>query len=252
MIRKISSKVRRFWASMALLSVEMMLVAALFLVSLAVFGYMVRRVFVLQNNHFDQQVFDYLEPYVTPGLNRFMQAVTFLGTHRFLIPANLGLIAWFLFVRPHKWYSIKVPAIALSSLLLMSVLKNFFGRSRPLDPLLEPARGLSFPSGHALMSMTFYGLLIYIAYHSVKNPRLRWPLIVFLALLIAVIGFSRIYLRVHYTSDVLAGFALGGIWVVLALKVIRGIERQGKRTLAPIVGNGNGNGALPQSSADPL
>ncbi|GAA4337809.1 phosphatase PAP2 family protein [Flaviaesturariibacter amylovorans] len=256
MIRKLSGKVRRFWASLALLSVEMVLLAAVFLVSLTVFGYMVRRVFVLQNNDFDQQVFDYLGGWVTPGLNRFMQAVTFLGTHRFLIPANLSLIAWFLFVRPHKWYSIKVPAIALSSLLLMSLLKNLFGRSRPLDPLLEPARGLSFPSGHALMSMTFYGLLIYITYHSVKNPRLRWPIIAFLGLLILTISFSRIYLRVHYTSDVLAGLALGALWVVLALKLIRRIEKQGKRTLGPIVGHGPaptmGTGPVPNAPSEPM
>jgi membrane-associated phospholipid phosphatase len=117
----------------------------------------------------------------------------------------------------------------------MFLLKHLFGRERPLIPLLEPARGLSFPSGHALMSMTFYGLLIYITWHSVKNIRLKWSLISFLFLLIIIIGFSRIYLRVHYTSDVLAGFAMGWLWIVVSLKVLRRIEKQGKETIAPVI-----------------
>ncbi|RYY39843.1 MAG: phosphatase PAP2 family protein [Chitinophagaceae bacterium] len=235
MFRRLSKGVRRFVAGFALLSVEMMFVMAVFFVALMGFAYIVRRVFVLGNNSFDQQVFDALEPFVSPANNTLMKTITFFGTHRFLIPANLALIGWFLFVRPHKWYSIKIPAIGLSSLVLMAGLKHLFGRERPLIPLLEPARGLSFPSGHALMSMTFYGMLIYITWHSVKDPRIKWPLIVALFLFILLIGFSRIYLRVHYTSDVLAGFAMGWLWIVLALKSLRYIEKKTKHSLNPVV-----------------
>ncbi|GAB4093294.1 phosphatase PAP2 family protein [Flaviaesturariibacter terrae] len=235
MFRKLSLRVRRFWASIALLSVEMLFVMAVFFVALIGFAWIVRRVFVVGNNAFDQQAFDYLDQFVTPTNNRVMQFITFFGTHRFLIPANLALIAYFLFIRPHRWYSIKVPAIALSSLVLMFGLKHLFGRERPLIPLLEPAAGLSFPSGHALMSMTFYGMLIYISWHSIKDPRLKWSVIVFLFLWILAIGFSRIYLRVHYTSDVLAGFAMGWLWIVLALKSLRYIEKQSKKKLNPVL-----------------
>jgi membrane-associated phospholipid phosphatase len=235
MIRRLSKGVKKFWAALALLSVEMSLVMGIFLVSLIVFVYLVRRVFVLQNNHFDQKVFDYLEQYVTPFNNKLMLGITFLGKHEFLIPANLVLIGYFLFVKKHKWYSIRVPAIALSSLALMFILKHLFGRERPLIPLLESAKGLSFPSGHALMSMTFYGLLIYITWHSVKNNGLKWTLISLLLLLILLIGFSRIYLRVHYTSDVIAGFAMGWLWIVISLKVIRRLEKQSRKQIDPIV-----------------
>ena len=235
MIQHVSKKVRKVWASIALLSVEMVAVLALFLLSLIAFVYMVRRVFVLQNNAFDQKVFDYLENYVTPTNNKIMTFITFLGKHEFLIPANLILIGYFLFVRKHRWYSIKVPAIALSSLALMFILKNLFGRERPLIPLLQSANGLSFPSGHALMSMTFYGLLIYITYHTVKDNRLKWSIITFFLILVLLISFSRIYLRVHYTSDVLAGIAMGTIWIVFALKVLKRIEKQGKKKIEPVI-----------------
>ncbi|MDB5252178.1 MAG: hypothetical protein JWP27_1347 [Flaviaesturariibacter sp.] len=235
MFRRVSKGVKKFWAGIALLSVEMSVILAIFVLSLVVFVYLVRRVFVLQNNGFDQKVFDYLGQYVTPFNNKLMLGITFLGKHEFLIPANLLLIGYFLFVKKHKWYSIRVPAIALSSLALMFILKNLFGRERPLIPLLQSAKGLSFPSGHALMSMTFYGLLIYITWHSVKDRRLKWTLIGLLFVLILLIGFSRIYLRVHYTSDVLAGFAMGWLWIVVSLKVIRAIEKQGQKQIDPLV-----------------
>lgn len=160
---------------------------------------------------------------------------TFLGTHKFLIPANLCLIAYFLFIKRHKWYSIKIPAIALSSLGLMFGLKHFFGRPRPDVPLLFKAEGLSFPSGHALFSITFYGLIVYLLYHAIKNKPLKWTVIMLLVVLMLIIGFSRVYLRVHYASDVIAGFCVGFMWLVFAIWVLNRIERFSKRNINPSV-----------------
>lgn len=218
------------------MSAEVVVVLTLLGGAIALFVYMVRRVFVLQNNRFDEKVFRALDPYVNETNNKIMLAITFLGKHEFLIPANIALIFWFLLVRRHKWYSIRVPAVALSSLGLMFLLKNVFNRERPGVPLLEQARGLSFPSGHALMSVTFYGLLIYAVYHLWKNNIAKWSMISFLALLVLLIGFSRIYLRVHYTSDVAAGFAVGFLWLVLSLWILSHMERFSKRKLRPLVG----------------
>jgi undecaprenyl-diphosphatase len=235
MFRQLTSRVKKFWAGIALLSVEMIAVLAIFMFSLIAFIYLARRVFVLQNNAFDQKVFDYLSQYVTPTNNKIMLFVTHFGSHKVLIPAFLSLIAYFLFIKKHKWYSIKVPAIGLSSLALMFILKHLFGRERPLIPLLEQVGGLSFPSGHALMSMTFYGLLIYITWHSIKNNSLKWLIIFFLLLFILLIGFSRIYLKVHYPSDVMAGFAMGWLWIVICLKVIRQLEKKSIQKIDPVV-----------------
>lgn len=117
----------------------------------------------------------------------------------------------------------------------MFVLKNLFGRPRPQDPLLRTVSGLSFPSGHALLSVAFYGLLIYLVWHNIANKLLRWILIVLLILLILTIGLSRIYLRVHYASDVLAGFAMGVIWLVLSIWIVRRIERYTRKEIAPVI-----------------
>ena len=153
-----------------------------------------------------------------------MLFITFLGTHIFLIPANLLLIFYFVFVKNKTWFSIRVFTIAISSLLLMILLKQLFQRKRPLSPLLKAARGLSFPSGHAIMAVTFYGLLIYIVQHTILIEWLAVLLTVLLIVLIIWIGYSRIYLRVHYASDVIAGFIIGLCWLLISLAVINKLE----------------------------
>src|SRR5215213_2899449 len=235
MFKRLSARVKKFWAALALLSVEMIIVLTLFGGALILFVYMIRRVFFLHNNRFDDKVFAYLNKHVSNDNNQVMVFFTYLGRHEFLIPANLILIAYFLFIKKHRWYSIKVPAIALSSLALMFGLKRLFDRDRPLVPLLEQARGLSFPSGHALMSVTFYGLLIYIVFKSFENKPFKWTLIGLLILLILTIGFSRIYLRVHYASDVIAGFCVGLLWLVICVWTLNKLEKYSMRKVNPIV-----------------
>jgi undecaprenyl-diphosphatase len=117
----------------------------------------------------------------------------------------------------------------------MFILKQFFNRPRPVTPLLEPVKGLSFPSGHALMSMSFYGLLIFLVWENVKNKTWKWGLTILLLLIILLIGFSRIYLRLHYFSDVMAGFAGGIIWLTISIWVVRRIERFSRKEIDPVV-----------------
>ena len=125
--------------------------------------------------------------------------------------------------------------IALGGLLLMFFLKQFFNRPRPLVPLLEPVKGLSFPSGHALMSMSFYGLIIFLVWENITNRFWKWFLTTLLLLFILLIGFSRIYLRLHYFSDVMAGFAAGIIWLSLSIWSVRRMEQYSRRKIDPVV-----------------
>lgn len=235
MFRRLSKGVKKFWAGIALLSAEMLIVLFLFVIALAAFVYITRRIFVLNKTKLDDSVFAWLHNQVNERNNDIMQFFTFLGTHQFLIPANLSLIAYFLFIKKHKWYSIKIPALALSSLGLMFLLKNAFNRERPEIPLLKEAAGLSFPSGHALMSVTFYGLLIYIIFKTIQNKGMKWTLITLLILLIIVIGLTRVYLRVHYASDVIAGYCIGFLWLVFAIWFLNKIEKYSKRKFDAVV-----------------
>jgi undecaprenyl-diphosphatase len=235
MIKRIRSSIKKNLASIALLSVELIIVLVLFICALLGFTLIAYRIFNLQNDHFDFLVFDKLATIVSAPVTSFMQFITFFGNHKFLIPANLVLIVYFLFFKKHRWYSIKVPVIAIGGVLLMFILKQLFNRARPLVPLLEPVQGLSFPSGHALMSMSFYGLLILLVWENVRNRVWKWSLITLLFIFILLIGFSRIYLRLHYFSDVIAGFAAGIIWLSLSVWVIRRIERFSRKEIDPVV-----------------
>jgi len=235
MFRRISAGVKKFWAGLALLSVEMAIVVSLFICALVIFIFVTRRIFVLHRAGFDNRIFNYLSQHVTEQNNDIILFFTFLGSHQFLIPANLTLIGYFLLIRKHKWHSIKIPAIAISSLVLMFVLKRLFNRPRPDIPLLYEAKGLSFPSGHALMSVTFYGLLIYIVFKTYRDKDWKWIIISLLILLILIIGFTRVYLRVHYTTDVIAGYCIGFLWLVFAVWFLNRLEKYSKRKLDAVV-----------------
>lgn len=234
-MKRIDLSIRKKIASIALLSIELLTVLFIFILSLIVFSFLAYRIFKLDNEQFDFYVFDHVSGWVSPLTTRLMQFITFFGNHKFLIPANLLLVVYFLFIRKHRWYSIKVPVIAAGGVLLMFLLKQTFNRPRPLIPLLEPVSGLSFPSGHAMMSMSFYGLLIFLVWENVFNRTWKWLLVIILLVFILLIGFSRIYLRVHYFSDVVAGFSVGIVWLATSIWVIRRIEGYSKRKIEPAI-----------------
>lgn len=208
------------------------LVILLLLLAMIVFIYAAREIFVLKNFVFDDDVFDALRPYITPARTRFMNFITFFGKHDALIPLNILLIAYFLY-KKKKWFAIRIAALALSSLLLKFILKLSFQRERPDIPVIKKVDGFSFPSGHALIGVVFYGLVIFVIWHEVKQKWLKILLTIFLIIFILLISFSRIYLRVHYASDVIAGIAVGFIWLVLSLNIIHRIEKKyiARRTL---------------------
>lgn len=100
------------------------------------------------------------------------------------------------------------------------LLKQIVQRPRPTEYRIITETGYSFPSGHSMISMAFYGFLIYLIYQYVKNKYLKIGLIVFLSILIISIGISRIYLGVHYTSDVIAGFCIAISYLVLYISSV--------------------------------
>jgi undecaprenyl-diphosphatase len=114
-----------------------------------------------------------------------------------LIPVNLGIIA-----------------------IINQILKFIFQRPRPNGFRLIEIGGFSFPSGHAMASTAFYGLLIYLAYKLIKNKTIRNILIVINILIIIGIGISRIYLGVHYCSDVIVSICISLIYLILYIKII--------------------------------
>ena len=235
MIKRVRKGVKKIYAELALISIEVIVVLVLFFIALITFILITRKIFFENKDEIDQKVFDFLALHVSNVNTGIMEFFTFLGTHYFLIPANLLLLAYFLFIKKHRWYSIKVPTIAVSTTAMLFLLKWVFNRPRPLIPLVKEAKGLSFPSGHAMISFTFYGLLIYIVWETELKKGIKWLLTILLLLLIFTIGLSRIYLRVHYATDVIAGFCIGLIWLVISIWVLKIIERYSMRKVDPAV-----------------
>lgn len=111
--------------------------------------------------------------------------------------------------------------------ILNQLLKRIVQRPRPEKFRIINESGYSFPSGHSMISMAFYGFLIYLIYKNVKNKYLKWSLMIILGLLIISIGISRIYLGVHYTSDVLAGFLISISYLIIYTSIISKFIKQG-------------------------
>ncbi len=160
----------------------------------------------------DQKAIQAAYTWETPLRNKWMLFITFLGNYQFLVPANLLVIIFF-FLRRKKRTALLVLLTAVSGLLLKLLLKELFHRPRPDRPLIDGIANYSYPSGHALMSIAFYGLLIILADQLTTNRAAKRVLYIVCILIILLIGFSRIYLRVHYPTDILGGYCLGLLWI---------------------------------------
>lgn len=188
----------------------MMVLGMLLFSGLAIFLYLSGR------NELDENIFEALRPEITPARTKVMIFISFFGNHLFLVPAFL-LVIIYLVIAKEKRTAWRVLFIALSSLLIMTLLKRLFGRVRPDDPLVTGITNFSFPSGHAFMSVTFFGLLCWWLLLSKPAGLQKNVMILCMVMAILLIGFSRVYLRVHYVTDVMAGLGIGLSWLFACL-----------------------------------
>ncbi|QQE72661.1 phosphatase PAP2 family protein [Brevibacillus composti] len=189
----------------------------LFLISFLVFAH-----HLIQNKLqvFDQLIIAKTQAMIHPQLTSMMKFFTFLGDPLTLLGVLL-LAALTMFRQRKRWEALFLTVALAGGALFNWLLKWIFQRERPTLHRLIEETGYSFPSGHSMNAIILYGMIGMLCYLFLKNV---WPklLIVFGALLlILLIGNSRIYLGVHYPSDVAAGFAAGGVWLVICLIGLR-------------------------------
>ena len=151
--------------------------------------------------------------------------MTNLGSAYVEIGLMLVLSAVLLFRLKHIWETVLL-AISLSGAsLLNTILKGLFHRARPDIVHLVKAGGYSFPSGHAMVAASFYGVIGYLLWLNLRNrSKSARYIVVFTFALILAIGISRIYLGVHFASNVIVGYVVGGVWAtacIVGLKEIR-------------------------------
>lgn len=162
---------------------------------------------------FDDRVSGYIQSFRSAPLTSYFRFFTDLGDRYAYIALTLLLGAYF-YVRNQSWkFVLQTVLVLLLATGSNVVLKSVIDRQRPAVEHLVSVNTLSYPSGHAMSAMAFYGFLIYLTVRYAVDKRLRLAIIAVLVWVILSVGISRIYLGVHYPSDVLAGFIGGLIWV---------------------------------------
>ena len=173
---------------------------------------------------YDTAITDYVLSFRSPMLTKYFVFVTDIGdVNGYLIVLTLfAIISWFVLKR-WKYVLQATIVLALATVSNMA-LKRFIDRARPGIEHLVSVKTLSYPSGHAMSAMAFFGFLIYLISKLDIHRALKYFLILIFGLLILSIGISRIYLGVHFPSDIAGGFIAGFIWVVFCVLVFDLIE----------------------------
>jgi membrane-associated phospholipid phosphatase len=204
---------------------EFITATGLLLLSIALFSFIADEIVIGNKDQFDIRIFRWVSSYTSAFHTRIALIVTFFGSPDFLVPAYLIIIFYYLNLKK-KREAILIAVVAVVSLMSIFILKDIFHRHRPLSPLIPGVSGYSFPSGHSLSGFTFSGMMIYLIFKSGIQPLMKWIFSILLLLLAIAIGLSRIYLRVHFPSDVLGGLLVTTVWLSLTFMIVTVAERK--------------------------
>ncbi|MBT2736304.1 phosphatase PAP2 family protein [Bacillus sp. ISL-7] len=167
--------------------------------------------------YFDRTVIDMVQGSETLVLTNVMKFFTFIGSAPFVIVLSLFLLLFLYKVLHHRLELILFASAITGSAILNGILKQFFQRVRPDFHRLIDIEGYSFPSGHAMNAFTVYGILSFLLWRHIPSRFGRGVLISVSIIMILAIGISRIYLGVHYPSDIIGGYFASGFWITTAI-----------------------------------
>lgn len=207
------------------ITLRLIIAVVLFLLALFVFATIADEIVLEHESGFDNTILKAIFSLESPLATKIFLAFTFFGSSTFLFPAYVLLILIFLFKKNWK-LALDVASIGITSTSLLYLLKDIFKRQRPLDPLIRHVTGFSFPSGHSFSSFTFCGLIAYLIWQS--NLQNGWIIAatIVLFLFATTIAFSRVYLKVHFPSDVIAGFCLSMMWLVISIWLLNVVDKK--------------------------
>jgi Membrane-associated phospholipid phosphatase len=177
------------------------------------FGWLTDEVLEGDTRAFDEATRAAVHQLASPTLTTAMRGISFFGSTQFLFPATAVIVLCFIF-QHWKREAILLAVTMIGASLLNLTLKLAFKRVRP-EPFFNLAapKSFSFPSGHSLASFCFFGALAAIVNAGIKSRGLRILVLITAAVIILLIGLSRIYLGVHYATDVIAGYTAALIWI---------------------------------------
>lgn len=168
----------------------------------------------------DLRILNIIKAFRGPRLDREMLLLTYLGETEVIVIGFLAVEAFLAYLKRWRYFITLGTSVAVGEIFVW-VMKHWVERGRPPVSLtLVRETGFSFPSGHAFAACSFYGMLAYFIYRTTKNRWARALTVAVSLLLIGGIGFSRLYLGVHWPSDVLASFAAGAAWVTILVTIL--------------------------------
>ncbi|MFB7641221.1 phosphatase PAP2 family protein [Peribacillus butanolivorans] len=174
---------------------------------------------------FDEFILDHLTVVENTYLFTFFKSITYFGSSIFIGFGSL-LFILYLWIKKKDYLAISVFSIGVAGGdLLKRGIKNLIQRERPENHLVNAA-GFSFPSGHSMVGLIFFSMIAYFIIKEVKSKSVKWGVGISFTLLVLVIGISRIALKVHFPTDVLAGFVLGVGYSLTCLCLYQGLERR--------------------------
>ena len=190
---------------------------------LFIFSFIAIKVYTDSDMVIDNVLYSFIDEYfISEGVTPFVKVITWFGSTIGII--LMGILSLFIFRDKKINTSIVVNLIVVT--MLNNLLKIIFMRARPdINPLVIE-NSYSFPSGHSMISMAFYGYLIYIIWTHKDNKKVRWILTILFSMLILLIGISRIYLGVHYASDVIGGFCFSISYLIIFVYVCKKILKE--------------------------
>ena len=189
----------------------------LLFICLAIFIFILINVLNGNVEKFDTSIYNAISSLKSNYMTAFFKAIT-----RFADKETIILIAvTCLIIIKNRRIGASIGANLLTSAFVNHLIKEIVQRPRPpIELRMVEESSFSFPSGHAMTGATFYGLIIYFTFKNVKNKKLRNTICIILSVLVFLIGISRIYLGVHYASDVLAGFVFAIVYLVLYITFV--------------------------------
>lgn len=169
---------------------------------------------------FDSTIYDYISQIITHNMTHFMMFISFLGSGYVFISVSIIVIVLFWRNEKYSFYSKMIGVNLIASSIANEIFKLVFHRGRPNVLRLIEISGFSFPSGHSMIGLSFYGFISYLCFKNIRS-RWRYSIVALFGVLILSIGTSRIYLGVHYASDVVAGFSAGLAWLAAFITIVK-------------------------------